>query len=86
MLGVQQRRGSGDRLGPHGEGAEVEVQGALTMPWAGRLAWIREDNAFRSGVSLLPPSEGAALWAQFDAEMDRLYAVVNEGKELDPRD
>ena len=62
------------------------VQGAATMPWAGQLAWIREDNAFRYGVSLLPQAEGAALWAQFDAEMDRLYAVVNEGKEPDPGD
>lgn len=29
VLGVQQRRGSRDRLGPHGEGGEVAVQGLL---------------------------------------------------------
>ncbi len=28
-----------------------------------------------------PPDEGAALWAEFDAEMDRLYAIMNVGKE-----
>ena len=59
------------------------VEGAPAMPWEGQLAWIREDNAFRHGVGLLPPEEGAALWARFDREMDRLYAVANEGKELD---
>ena len=59
------------------------VKAAETMPWPDRLAVIREDNAFRFGKDLLPPAEGAALWAEFDAEMDRLYAVMNEGKEPD---
>ena len=53
------------------------------MPWPDQLAVIREDNAFRFGKDVLPPAEGAALWAEFDAEMDRLYAVMNEGKEPD---
>ncbi len=44
---------------------------------------IREDNAFRYAKGLLPPEEGEALWAAFDREMDRLYAVANEGRELD---
>ena len=47
------------------------------------LSVIREDNAFRYAKDLLPPEEGAALWAAFDREMDRLYAVMNEGLELD---
>ena len=59
------------------------VKAAETMPWDGQLAIIREDNAFRFGKDALPPTEGAALWAEFDAEMDRLYAVMNEGKEPD---
>ncbi len=59
------------------------VKAAETMPWTDRLAIIREDNAFRFGKDALPPAEGAALWAEFDAEMDRLYAVMNEGKEPD---
>ena len=59
------------------------VKAAETMPWTDMLAIIREDNAFRYGKGLLPPAEGAALWAEFDAEMDRLYAVMNEGKEPD---
>jgi hypothetical protein len=59
------------------------VKAADAMPWADQLAIIREDNAFRFGKDMLPPAEGAALWAEFDAEMDRLYAVMNEGKEPD---
>ncbi len=59
------------------------VRGPPTMPWTDMLAIIREDNAFRTGKDLLPPEEGAALWAEFDREMDRLYAVMNEGLDLD---
>ena len=55
------------------------VQGAASMPWADM---IREDNAFRFAKDYLPPAEAAALWAVFDVEMDRLYAVMNEGKEM----
>jgi len=59
------------------------VKAAEAMPWTDQLAIIREDNAFRFGKDALPPAEGAALWAEFDVEMDRLYAVMNEGKEPD---
>ena len=59
------------------------VQGADKMPWTDMLDIIREDNAFRFGKDILPPEEGAALWAAFDVEMDRLYAIMNEGKEPD---
>ena len=59
------------------------VKGAATMPWDDHLAIIREDNAFRFGKDALPPEEGAALWAEFDVEMDRLYAIMNEGLEPD---
>ena len=53
------------------------VSRAETMPWGDVLAIVREDNAFRFGKDLLPAEEGAALWAAFDAHMDRLYAVMN---------
>jgi hypothetical protein len=56
------------------------VRAADAMPWPDQLAIIREDNAFRFGKDVLPPAEGAALWAAFDAEMDRLYAIMNAGK------
>ena len=59
------------------------VKSAEAMPWPDHAAIIREDNAFRFGKGLLPPAEGAALWAEFDIEMDRLYAIMNQGKEPD---
>ncbi len=59
------------------------VKSAETMPWDDTLSIIREDNAFRFGKDGPPPDEGAALWVEFNAEMDRLYAVLNEGKEPD---
>jgi len=59
------------------------VKSAEAMPWSDQLAIIREDNAFRYGKDILPPAEGAALWAEFDAEMNRLYAIMNDGKEPD---
>jgi hypothetical protein len=46
------------------------------------MAW----RAFRTAKDLLPPEEGAALWAAFDAEMERLYAVMSAGKEPDLAD
>jgi hypothetical protein len=62
------------------------VKSAEAMPWTDMLSIIREDNAFRYGTGKLPPAEGAALWAEFDVEMDRLYAIMNEGKEPDRDD
>lgn len=52
------------------------VRSATEMPWSDPLAVIREDNAFRFGKEALPPDEGAVLWAEFNAEMDRLYAAL----------
>jgi hypothetical protein len=59
------------------------VRSAKTMPWTDTLSIVREDNAFRFGKDALPAAEGAALWAEFDRQMDRLYAIMNEGKDPD---
>jgi len=59
------------------------VKSAEAMPWSDPLAVIREDNAFRFAKGALPPDEGARLWAEFDAEMDRLYAIANAGADQD---
>ncbi len=67
----------------HLRAALALVQGAERMPWPDQLSVIREDNALRYAKGLLPAEEGAALWAAFDREMDRLYAVMNEGKDVD---
>jgi hypothetical protein len=55
------------------------VERADRMPWGDVLAIVREDNAFRFGKDLLPAEEGRALWAAFDAHMERLYAIMNAG-------
>jgi len=62
------------------------VRGATAMPWDDMLRVIREDNGFRWGKDILPPEEGAAMWAEFDREMDRLYAIMNAGLEPDPNE
>lgn len=59
------------------------VRSAEAMPWTDQLEIIRADNAFRYGKEALPPDEAAELWDAFNREMDRLYAVMNEGKEPD---
>ena len=45
--------------------------------------WMPATTPTASKPCAAPPAEGAALWAEFDAETDRLYAVMNEGKEPD---
>ena len=62
------------------------VRSAESMPWTDQLEIIRADNAFRYGKEALPPDEAAELWAAFNREMDRLYAVMNAGKEPDTDD
>jgi hypothetical protein len=59
------------------------VRSSEQMPWTDQLAIIREDNAFRYDKDVLPADEGASMWAAFNVEMDRLYAIMNEGKEPD---
>ena len=58
------------------------VKAAPPMPWKDMLGCINIDNDFRHGRKYLPKEEGDALWAEFDVEMDRLYAIMNEGKEM----
>ena len=52
------------------------MQAAQSMPWPDRLAIIHAENAFRFDKEALPPAEAAALWAAFDTEMDRLFALA----------
>jgi len=54
------------------------VKSATRLPWTEPLVIIREENAFRYGKDALPAEEGARLWAEFDAELDRLYAAERD--------
>lgn len=51
------------------------VKAAEAMPWPDRIAIIHAENAFRFDKDALPSEEGAALWAEFDRELDRLFAL-----------
>ena len=59
------------------------VQAAQSMPWPDKLSAVLAENAFRFDKDALPPAEAAALWAAFDRELDRLYALAEaaEGPE-----
>lgn len=57
------------------------MKAAQAMPWTDRIAVIHVENAFRANKNLLPPAEGAALWAEFDREMDRLFALAHAAEE-----
>jgi hypothetical protein len=52
------------------------LRAAETMPWGDKLSAVLAENAFRFDKDALPPAEAAALWAEFDRELDRLYAVA----------
>lgn len=46
--------------------------------FAGQLGAVLAESAFRGRLATwLAPAESAALWAAFDREMDRLYALEN---------
>ena len=53
----------------------AKVTAAERMPWPDRLAIAIVENEFRANMRLLPPDEAAALWADFDRELDRLFDV-----------
>ena len=36
---------------------------------------ILDDGAFQRAMRLVPAEEAQALWGEFDAQMERLYAV-----------
>jgi hypothetical protein len=44
-------------------------------PWRDEAGVILDDGAFQRAMRLVPPDEAQALWADFDKEMQRLYAV-----------
>ncbi len=54
------------------------VKAATRLPWADPHAAVCEENAACSGKDLVSAAESAALWAEFEAEMDRLCALNDE--------
>jgi hypothetical protein len=55
--------------------AMIERLRATSVPcWRDEAAVILDDGAFQRAMRLVPPEEAQALWAEFDAQMERLYA------------
>jgi hypothetical protein len=49
---------------------------ATSVPyWRDEAAVILDDGAFQRAMRLVPREEAQALWAEFDQETQRLYAI-----------
>ncbi len=56
------------------EATLARLEAAATFPWSDPLDAVHEENRFQRGTDMLG-EEGAALWARFDKQMDRLHAT-----------
>jgi len=54
----------------------IERLKATSVPyWRDEAAVILDDGAFQRAMRLVPREEAQALWADFDAQMQRLYVI-----------
>jgi hypothetical protein len=54
----------------------IERLKATSVPyWRDEAAVILDDGAFQRAMRLVPREEAQSLWADFDAQMERLYAI-----------
>ena len=56
------------------EATLARLEAPATFRWRDPLDAVHEENRFQRDTELLG-EEGAALWARFDQEMDRLHAT-----------
>jgi hypothetical protein len=55
----------------------IERLKATSVPyWRDQTGVILDDGAFQRAMRLVPPQEAQVLWADFDKEMQRLYAIL----------
>jgi hypothetical protein len=59
------------------EAALTKLEEAATFPWSDPLDAVHLENRFQRDAEVLG-TEGAALWARFDREMDRLYSTQSD--------
>lgn len=52
----------------------ARLEAATSFVWNNPLEAVHEENRFERDAGMLG-DEGAVLWARFDKEMDRLYAM-----------
>ena len=54
----------------------IERLKATSVPyWRDEAAVILDDGAFQRAMRLVPHDEAQVLWADFDVQMERLYAI-----------
>jgi hypothetical protein len=54
----------------------IERLKATSVPyWKDQTGVILDDGAFQRTMRLVPPQEAQGLWADYDREMTRLYAI-----------
>ena len=51
------------------------LRAAAAPPWTDEMGVILRDGAFQRAMRLMPEDEAQALWADYNAEMERLYAI-----------
>jgi hypothetical protein len=56
------------------EATLAQLEATATFPWNDPLDAVHEENRFQRDTEMLG-KEGAALWARFDKEMERLYST-----------
>jgi hypothetical protein len=56
------------------------LRNASAPPWTDQTAVILQDGAFRRAMRLVPADEAEALWAEFDAHTERLYAIWTQAE------
>ncbi len=61
-------------------GMIARLREACEPPWKDEAGVILDDGSFRRAMLLVPDGEAQALWAAYDAEMERLYAVFSQAR------
>jgi len=54
------------------------LKAASVPPWQDEMGVILDDGAFQRAMRLVRADEAQALWAEFDHQMERLYAIWAE--------
>ncbi len=49
--------------------------GESVPPWKDQMGIILDDGAFQRAMQHVAMDEAKVLWAEFDAQMERLYAI-----------
>ena len=65
--------------------AMIDRLKATSVPyWRDQMAVILDDGAFQRAMRLDPTEEAQALWVEFDAHTERLYAIWAASHPLPP--